>query len=66
MKTSYKFLIWFVYLCLLDIPFVLTKYFLDNDMLNKWYFFLTGIMFMFMGWMGYALASKLSNTKKRK
>ena len=61
MKKSYKFLIWFVYLCLLDIPFELIKYFLDNNILNKWYFFLTGIIFMFMGYLCCILKSKLSN-----
>ncbi len=60
MKTSYKFLILFIYACLLDIPLELTTYFLDNNLLNKWYFVLTGVIFMFMGWLGCMLALKLS------
>ena len=66
MKKWQKFIIWFVYLCLVSVPFDLIKYFLDNNLLNKWYFFGAGFALFFLGWLGFLLEIKLGTKRKRK
>lgn len=66
MKQWQKFCVWFVYACLLEIPCELIKYFLANNMLNKWYFIGAGLIFMFLGWLGYHLELKTAMPRKSK
>lgn len=55
---------YFVLVLSVCLTFDVMKYSLENDMLNKWYFFCIGFVFMFLGW----AAGRLDNIlpKKRK
>ncbi len=57
---AYFVLIWSVY-----ITFDLMKYSLENNMLNTWYFFGIGLVFMFVGWAGCRLDRVLFKPKNK-
>ena len=70
-KTEKKrcFMVWFVYFMLVwsvCMAFDVMTYSLENNMLNKWYFFVIGLIFLFIGWVSGQLDNIISGTQKQK
>lgn len=62
-----SFSLWFIYFVLIwsiFMAFDVMKYSLENDMLNYWYCFMFGLVFMFFGWAGGKLNNVLPKQGK--
>lgn len=66
MKKWHIFLIWWAYLIVLDVPFQMIRYLLDNNLLKEWYFFGVGLLFLSLGWLGTRLPTAPTKTNKHK
>ena len=66
-QKSFSF--WFIYFVLIwsvFMTFDVMKYCLENGMLNHWYYFVFGVVFMFIGWAAGRLGNILPKSNKHR
>ena len=66
MKRRHWILVWIVCFTLVGMQFDLIKYCLDNNVLNKWYFFIIGYTLFVSGCLCQWLESKMNTDKNTK
>lgn len=69
MNPRKSFSIWFIYFVLIwsvFMTFDVMKYCLEKGMLNHWYYFMFGVIFIFIGWTGGCLNNILPKPNKHK